>query len=246
MSQSLVWDSPVRLFHWLFAAGFTAAATIALVADDDSRVFPYHAVIGLAIALMVCLRILWGTAGSKYARFSSFGYGPRALAQYLKGALFGGARRYAGHNPGSAYATIAMFVLMLGLAVTGIMLGRGYEGIKDVHEVLAYVMPGVVAAHVLGVVLHMLRHRENLVASMIHGRKATAPGEGIPSSHRAAAASFLILAGAWTFGLVRSVDPVARTITLPIVGAALQIGDVESDGAEAHENELSEHHHDAD
>lgn len=137
MPKSLVWDLPTRLFHWLFAAGFSVAAVIALLIDDDSPVFPYHAMIGLAITAMIGLRVVWGMIGSKHARFSSFAYGPTAVVQYLKGALLGGARRYAGHNPGSAYAIFAMLALMIGLAATGIMMGRGIESVKEVHEVLA-------------------------------------------------------------------------------------------------------------
>ena len=58
---------------------------------------------------------------------------------------------YLGHNPGSAYGIFAMLALVLGLAVTGIMLGQGIESVEDLHEILAYVMLAVVGAHVLGV-----------------------------------------------------------------------------------------------
>ena len=58
---------------------------------------------------------------------------------------------YLGHNPGSAYGIFAMLALVLGLAVTGIMLGQGIESVEDLHEILAYVMLAAVGAHVLGV-----------------------------------------------------------------------------------------------
>ena len=58
---------------------------------------------------------------------------------------------YLGHNPGSAYGIFAMLALVLGLAVTGIMLGQGNESVEDLHEILAYVMLAAVGAHVLGV-----------------------------------------------------------------------------------------------
>ena len=58
---------------------------------------------------------------------------------------------YLGHNPGSAYGIFAMLALVLGLAVTDIMLGQGNESVEDLHEILAYVMLAAVGAHVLGV-----------------------------------------------------------------------------------------------
>jgi cytochrome b len=246
MSKSLVWDIPTRLFHALFAVGFIAAAVVSLLLGEDSPLFPYHAIIGLAIALMVCLRVVWGLVGSRYARFSSFAFGPAAVGQYMKATLLGGGQRHVGHNPGSAYAIFAMLALMIGLAATGILMGRGSESAKEIHEVLAYVMVGVVIAHVLGVVLHTVRHRENIVASMIHGWKDADSSEGIRSSHPVAAAVGLIVVGAWSVGLVRNFDPTTQTTTLPILGASLQIGESENDGAGERGGAADERHEDDD
>lgn len=234
MSRTLVWDVPIRLFHALFAAGVAAAAVISLILGEHSVLFPYHAIIGLATALLVCLRLLWGIIGSRYARFSSFAFGPAAVAQYAKGVLFGGGRRYVGHNPGSAYAIFTMLALMLGLAATGIVMGQGSESVKELHEILAFVMVGVAAAHVLGVIFHTIRHRDNVIASMIHGRKDVESAEGIRSSHPVLGIVFLAVVGAWFFGLVRSFDPVTQTARLPVLGTSLQVGEAENeaDGAD--------------
>ena len=80
MRRTLVWDIPTRLFHWLFAGGFIAAAVIALGQGDDSPLFPYHGMIGLALGLLLVLRVVWGFVGSRHARFGSFAFGPRAVA----------------------------------------------------------------------------------------------------------------------------------------------------------------------
>ena len=69
----------------------------------------------------------------------------------MRGVLTRKGKMYLGHNPGSAYGIFAMLALVLGLAVTGIMLGQGIESVEDLHEILAYVMLAVVGAHVLGV-----------------------------------------------------------------------------------------------
>lgn len=238
MSRTLVWDAPTRLFHALFAAGVAAAAIISLVLGEHSVLFPYHAIIGLATALLVCLRLLWGIVGSRYARFSSFAFGPAAATQYLKGVLSDGGRRYVDHNPGSAYAIFTMLALMIGLAATGIMMGRGGESVKELHEILAYAMVGVMAAHVLGVVIHTIRHRDNVIASMIHGRKDVEPAEGIRSSHPVFGIVFLTVVGVWFFGLVRNFDPLTQTVRLPVLGTSLQIGEMENEtGGADHERD---------
>lgn len=230
MNPVLIWDLPTRLFHWLLSAGFIAAAVIALAMGEHSPLFPYHAIIGLTIALMVALRIMWGIVGTRYARFGSFVFGPGAVVEYMKGAMLGGGKRHIGHNPGSAVAIFALLGLVLALAVTGFMLGQGSEGIKEVHEILAWTTVGVVVVHVLGVAFHTIRHRENITASMIHGRKRAEPADAIASAKPIVAVLFLAIAGGWAYGLVRNYNPATQTTTLPLIGTSLQLGENENEG----------------
>ena len=246
MSRTLVWDIPTRLFHWLLVGGFVVTAVISLLLGEDSALFPYHAIIGLSLALMICLRIVWGIVGSRYARFRTFTFGPAAVIEYMKGVFSGGGKRHIGHNPGSAYAIFAMLALLLGLAVTGIMMGQGNESVEEIHEVLAYVMVGVVIAHILGVAVHTIRLRENIVASMIHGKKNAQLADGIGSSHSVAAVIFLVIAGAWSVGLVRNYDPTTQTTRLPVLGTAVQIGEAENEGGREHGGDNERHDDDDD
>ena len=231
MKSVLIWDLPTRLFHWLLSSGFIVAAAISLLLGDDSPLFPYHAIIGLIIALMVCLRVIWGVVGTRYARFGTFVFGPGAVIEYMKSTIVGGGTRYIGHNPGSALAIFALLALVLALAVTGVMMGQGNEGVEDVHEILAWVAVGVVVVHVLGVALHTILHRENITASMIHGKKDAEPSDAIASSKPVIAVIFLAIAGAWGVGLIRNYNPSTKTTTLPLIGTVLQLGENENDGA---------------
>lgn len=246
MSRVLVWDLPTRLFHWLLAGGFVAAAVIALLLGEHSRFFPYHGIIGLTIALLVCLRLVWGVIGTRYARFGTFVYGPRAVVDYIKGALLGGGKRYIGHNPGSAVAIWALLILVLAMAVTGFMLGRGNEDVKDVHEVLSYITVGVAVVHVLGVALHTIRHRENLTASMIHGKKHAEPSEAIGSAKPIVAVTLLVIVGGWAVGLVRNFSPATQNTRLPMIGTVLQLGENEGGGGKESGGERGRKHDDDD
>ncbi len=225
----LIWDLPTRLFHWLLASGFVAAAAIALVAGDDSPLFPYHALIGLAITLMVVMRVAWGFTGSRYARFASFVFGPRAVAAYMNAAFRGGGARHIGHNPGSAWAIFAMLALVLALGATGMALGRGVESVKEPHEFLAYFMVGAAVLHILGVAMHTVRHGENITAGMIHGRKEADAAAGIATPHYIVAVVFVVLSGLWAWRLVANYDAATRATSLPIVGTSIQIGEAEDD-----------------
>ena len=76
-------------------------------------------------------------AFSPLVPFSARCVRPAAVAEYMRGVLTRKGKMYLGHNPGSAYGIFAMLALVLGLAVTGIMLGQGNESVEDLHEILA-------------------------------------------------------------------------------------------------------------
>lgn len=229
MARVMIWDLPTRIFHWLFAAGFLTAAFIALVVGEHSALFPYHSIIGLTIALMVILRIGWGVAGTRYARFRTFLFTPDKVVAYTVGVFTGRGSRHIGHNPGSAYAIFAMLALMLGLAATGVMMGQGNESVEELHELLAYAMLVVVGAHILGVIVHSTRHRENITASMIHGHKSAEPEHAIRSSRPFVALAFLAISGLWAAGLLVNYDSASQTTSIPMLGTVLQLGEAENE-----------------
>jgi cytochrome b len=55
----------------------------------------------------------------------------------------------------------------------------GDERVEDLHDALSIFLLAHAALHVTGVVLASIRHRENLVGAMIHGRKRPPTGDDI-------------------------------------------------------------------
>lgn len=50
----------------------------------------------------------------------------------------------------------------------------GVEWVETLHSILANLLLILAAVHVLGALYASFRHRENLVAAMVHGRKRQA------------------------------------------------------------------------
>jgi cytochrome b len=164
-----VWDRPVRALHWALVG------SVALAALSTVVWFGAHRPAGYAALAIVVARIAWGVVGTRYARFSQFVRGPRALAAYLAQTMRRREPRHLGHNPLGACMVIALMACIAALAFTGwLYTTDAYWGdalVEDLHRALAWTLLGLVCMHVAGVIFASVRHRENLVASMIDGIK---------------------------------------------------------------------------
>jgi cytochrome b len=168
-SRVRVWDPVVRLFHWTVVAG--CILNLAVFTDGKGA----HRWIGYAVALALVIRVVWGFVGTRYARFSEFVPGPSALLSYLKALALGRAPRFLGHNPAGAVMMLALMALLAAVSLTGWLLtldaGFGNEALEEFHEALAYAILPLVALHVAAALFESWKHGENLVGSMITGRK---------------------------------------------------------------------------
>lgn len=180
-SEVKVWDLFVRVFHWSLVGAFA----VAWFSEDFQRL---HVLAGYTVAGLVVSRIVWGFAGSRYARFSDFVPTPRAFIDYMKAMLRGRPPHYIGHNPAGGAMIIALLVSLLFTTLSGIAtygsegkgpltdlmfsLGDGAgAAIEDVHEFFANLTVLLVALHVAGVIAGSVLHRENLIRAMLTGRK---------------------------------------------------------------------------
>ena len=252
MARGLVYDLPTRLFHWLFVVLFLTAFVITKTIDDESVSFSYHMIAGMTLSFLVVLRIIWGVVGTKHAKFSGFALRPADLISYMSGVFSGSKRRWAGHNPASSWAAMIMMILALSLGMTGFRMATGPENhdIKEIHEVLATLFMVVAVTHVIGIVVHTIRHKEIIGLSMIGGKKDNlASGQTIGDQKTLIGIIGLLLVLAWGANLLAKFDPATRSLNL--FGIHLQLGENEeeeheSEGHEAtrEEKESEEHHKD--
>ena len=164
-----VWDPFVRIFHW----GLVALFAIAFVTGDEIEWL--HLAAGYSIAGLVVLRLVWGFIGPRHARFADFVKGPRAVATFLKQSARLEAPRHLGHNPAGGMMIVALIAALIGLSVTGVLMTTdafwGSKAMEEIHEFIANGTLVLIALHVLGVIVASVEHGENLVVSMIPGRK---------------------------------------------------------------------------
>ncbi len=196
-SRILVWDAPTRVFHWVLALSFVGA----FVTADSERLRDVHVVLGYTVFVLIAFRLIWGIVGTRYARFTSFAFGPRAVVAYLKSLLTLRPQHFLGHNPAGSIAIYALLALGLLSGLTGYAHynALGGEWLEDLHEGLANAMLAVVFLHIAGVVVSSLLHRENLARAMVTGYKTGDPAGAIRGARWIVAALLVAsIAALWT------------------------------------------------
>jgi cytochrome b len=196
----LVWDLPLRVFHWVLAASFAGAFLTA----ESERLRDLHLLCGYTFVGAIAFRLVWGFVGTRHARFAALRFGPGASRRYLLSLLRGRPERHLGHSPPGAVMIPLLLGLGLAVAASGwaVYADAGGEWLEEAHEIAATVMLVAVVGHVLGVVAVSVLQRENLVLPLITGSKRGAPGDGIRSARPLAALLLLAaLAGLWLPGI---------------------------------------------
>ena len=187
--STLVWDLPVRVFHWLLVLCFAGA----WITAESEHWRLVHVTLGYTMAGLLAFRVLWGLVGTRHARFASFVRGPRAVLGYLKSLVGRNPEHHTGHNPAGALAIVGLLALTAVTAASGFATydELGGEWLEDLHEGAANAMMLLVVVHVLGVVVSSFVHKENLVRSMFTGRKPVPADQGIRRAWAPLAAALL-------------------------------------------------------
>lgn len=178
-----VWDLPVRLFHWslvALVAAQWASAEWHLIGME------WHYRLGYTTLALLLFRVLWGFFGSANARFATFVRGPAAVIAYVRGAAKPKQVAQVGHNPLGGWSVLAMLGVLLFQAITGLFATDDIDEsgplakhlsivwakrLTHWHHAGKNVVIALVALHVLGVLYHHVRMRDNLIGPMIRGTK---------------------------------------------------------------------------
>ena len=202
----LVWDAPVRVFHWLAVLCFAGA----WLTSEGERWALLHVTFGYTLAGLVAFRLLWGLVGTRYARFADFVRGPAAVGRYFGSLLRGRPEHHVGHNPAGALGIVALLVLAVVVTLTGWATygDLGGDWLEELHEGAATLMLFVVGVHVAGGRASSRLHRENLVGAMIDGRKLGRAVDGIRRAWRGLAlAMVLAVLGFWAWQWLTAPEP---------------------------------------
>jgi cytochrome b len=164
-----VWDTAVRVLHWTLVL---TVATAWLTRHSPGR---WHEWLGYATLAIVVMRTIWGFIGSRHARFADFIRPASITIAYTRAVFSRQEARFVGHNPLGAWMVIGLLSMVALVGFTGWLYTTdrywGVAWVEALHSTLSDILFVFVALHILGVVFTSARHRENLLVSMLHGRK---------------------------------------------------------------------------
>ena len=202
----LVWDIPIRVFHWLIVALVAAA-----YATWRLNWMVWHGWIGEALLALVLFRLLWGFFGGETARFSGFLASPGKAFQHLKRAFRREPDRQVGHNPAGGWMVLLLLALLLAETLTGLYVANDMADEGPLTEIVpAWAANAIASAHAIlwdallaAIVLHVLAiagfaaiKGQNLLRPMITGTKVLPASVAAPRAGSAARAALLLLGSA--------------------------------------------------
>ncbi len=158
-----VWDRPTRILHWMnailvltllfLAVGFELMEELGVPKEARESLKELHAYVGLFFVVTLSLRIIWGFAGNRYARWSDvIPWGAARWRdiwgniRWLLSGLRGAPPVAVGHNPLASLFYCALFVVLIGQAVTGLVLaGEHFDMLPG--RLLAAVLRGGITGY---------------------------------------------------------------------------------------------------
>ena len=213
-----VWDLPTRLFHWALAVCVVATVSSGLIGGSWIE---WHSRGGYAVLTLLLFRVAWGVVGGHWSRFGQWLYGPASVVAYLRGQATPAQR--AGHSPIGGLAVLAMLLVLLAQAGTGLIADDEIAFTGPLNRFVSsatglaatsyhksygqWLVIGLACLHLAAVLFYRFVRRDNLIRPMITGDKASS--EAVPASRddarsRALAAVLLAMASAavaWIAGL---------------------------------------------
>jgi len=171
IDRRLVWDLPLRLFHWLFAASIIACWGTAKLGFSYMQ---WHMWLGYWVMGLLLFRLIWGFVGTRHARFTGFLKGPSAVFVYGR-SLIGksmvllmlalvGLQAYTGLFSSDDIAWSGPY--------NGVVSGAMAQRLTGLHHLNFNFIWAAMGLHVAAILYYTLVKRERLVPAMVTGWKA--------------------------------------------------------------------------
>lgn len=186
----LVWDLPIRLFHWL-----TVALLVVLYVTERLNWIGWHVRAGQILLGLVIFRLIWGMVGSETARFTHFIASPKKAVQHCKRMVRREPDTGIGHNAAGGWMVLLIIALLLIQCLTGVIINNDIaneggwtemipasvaDAISSSHAWLWDVLLAAIAVHIAAIATYAIAKRHNLLIPMLTGRKPLPPAMPAP------------------------------------------------------------------
>jgi cytochrome b len=177
----VIWDLPVRAFHWL-----TVVLVLACYVTWRLNWMDWHTWAGEALLALLIFRLLWGLFGSDTARFARFVATPTHALAHLRHLLRREPDRSIGHNPAGGWMVLVMLGLLIGQALSGLYINNDIaddgpftelvaapvaNAISALHTIFWDLLLAAIGLHLLAILTYAAAKGHNLLRPMITGRK---------------------------------------------------------------------------
>jgi len=176
----MIWDLPLRVFHWALVLSIFGA-----VISAKLEMLWLHERFGLSVLALVAFRIVWGFNGGYYARFDQFVKTPRKFCKSLFSALTPEPEKNPGHSDHGGYAVLALIFISGFMSITGAFSSDDvlFEGpllhllpsmekistsLHDLGEPILFIL---ISLHLSAILIYKYFKKQNLTFDMIEGGK---------------------------------------------------------------------------
>lgn len=147
-NSELIWSLVMRGLHWGVALAILSNLWLT---DEGDKIHEY---VGYTAGVFFVLRLLWGFVGSEN----------RALWKNF----------FKFHNIKATLAYFVIWSLLIGLIITGYLMGTdrffGDELVEEIHEYMSHAMIVLFVVHLSGLAIDSVQNKRKTFMAMITGR----------------------------------------------------------------------------
>ncbi|MCO5143007.1 MAG: cytochrome b/b6 domain-containing protein [Oligoflexia bacterium] len=164
-----LWDIPTRILHWALAV--CVLLNLFLLEEGEEA----HEWAGYIAVGIVFIRFVWGFVGGKASRFSSFPIHPRSLISYLKNKCSEDGQFKNKHNPLASLVYLTLWLLIIGMGITGWMMNLdqfwGEDWVENLHSRISQGIEILLILHILGIAIDSIRYKRHTWLAMFTGKR---------------------------------------------------------------------------